>query len=127
MRIRRERRRRTSSPPPLDVSGLPEIPPGGALVHLATNHEGQFVVLGVGPGPHDCPLCREPAGEPGSGPSSLDLRGESLPMLARTGWLDELLALVGPDATVRVMGRDMDCEPEEVLSMTDFLDRLGYD
>ena len=50
-----------------------------------------------------------------------------MPLLARTGWLDDLLELVGPNAIVQVMGRDLEAEPVEELSMEAFLARLGYE
>lgn len=101
------------------------IPTARAVLSRA--EEGWISLAGVGSGFHDCPLCRELAsgGEPI--PAVVDVRSESLPLLARTGWLDDLLELVGPSATVRVMGRDLAAEPVEELSMEDFLARLGYD
>lgn len=101
--------------------------------------EGVWVtVVGEGSGFHDCPLCRELAmqagesqGSEGSGaagkiPAFICLNPESLPELARAGWLDDILDLVGPDAIVRLMGREMEPEPVEEISMEAFLTRLGY-
>ena len=57
----------------------------------------------------------------------MGINPESLPELMRAGWLDELVDLVGPNATVRVMGHDMESQPVEEISMAAFLARLGYE
>jgi hypothetical protein len=104
--------------------------------------QGWITLLGEGSGFHDCPLCRELASSSAATPATpatpaipaipatpaiVGIRPESLPMLVRTGWLDDLVELVGRNATVRVMGRDMEAEPVEVISMETFLARLGYE
>ena len=96
---------------------------------LSRTEEGWISLAGVGSGFHDCPLCRELASSSATGevPAIVEIPRESLPLLARTRWLDDLLELVGPNATVSVMGRDLATEPVEVLSMESFLARLGYD
>jgi hypothetical protein len=96
---------------------------------------------------HDCPFCREleeigaSSARRASGASDavatplpggvgamiLDFRPGSLPDLVRDSWIDDIVELVGRNATVRVMGRDMESEPVEVLSLESFLARLGYD
>lgn len=97
--------------------------------------EEWITVLGQGSGFHDCPLCRELAkrsegAEGAEGAEAIDaiisFRPESLPELVRAGWLNDILELVGPTATVRVMGRNMEAEPVEELSMETYLARLGY-
>ncbi|MBP9144925.1 MAG: hypothetical protein KBF21_14885 [Thermoanaerobaculia bacterium] len=93
---------------------------------LLSAEEGWITLVGQGSGFDDCPLCRELASQPGGVEAIVGLRPESLPELARAGWLDDLLDLVGPNATVRVMGRDMEAEPVEEISMATFLARLGY-
>ena len=96
-----------------------------------TAEEARFSLLGRGSGFHDCPLCRDLGGQPEvaeatpATPPITGIRPESLPMLVRTGWLDDLVELVGRNATVHVMGRDMEAEPVEVISMETFLARLG--
>ena len=91
---------------------------------------GWITVSGHGSGFHDCPLCRELArnaeGTEGV-EASVWIRPESLPLIEGAGWLDELVDLVGPNATVRVMGRDMAAEPVEELSLATFLARMGYE
>jgi hypothetical protein len=95
--------------------------------HDAGSNTPQGVWLtftGHGSGFHDCPLCRE------LGPNAeavVGIRQESLPELLQAGWVTNLLDLVGRDATVRVMGREMEKEPVEELSMASFLARLGYE
>ena len=101
--------------------------------------EEWITVHGQGSGFHDCPLCRELAGrtEGAAGSDAADgtaaveavvsFRPESLPELLRAGWIGDLLELVGPNATVRVIGHEMEPEPVEELSMATFLARLGYD
>ena len=84
-------------------------------------------VVGEGHGFDDCPLCRELAEQPGGVPAFVQIRRESLPLLERIGWLDSLRELVGPNATVRVMGREMEAEPLEEISIETFLARLGYE
>ena len=95
-----------------------------------TAGEGWISLLGQGSGFHDCPLCRELGRQLEAIPAIPAIVGvnpESLPMLVRTGWLDDLVELVGRNATVHVMGRDMEAEPVEVISMETFLARLGYE
>lgn len=101
-----------------------------------TAEEGWISMVGQGPGFRDCPLCRElasgfEANEATEATEAIEtlvgVNPESLPMLVRTGWLDDLVELVGRDATVRVMGRAMETEPVEVISMETFLARLGYE
>lgn len=101
-----------------------------------TAGEGWISLPGQGSGFHDCPLCRDLGGQPDvtvatpatqATPPITGIRPESLPMLVRTGWLDDLVELVGRNATVHVMGRDMEAEPVEVISMETFLARLGYE
>lgn len=129
MHLISERRRRA---PMATIHAIHPIP---AELAAALNAPGPGIsdgeewvsFAGHGSGFHDCPLCRELAGQPGGIPTSFQVRRESLPLLARTGWLDDLLELVGPNATVRVMGRDLEAEPVEELSMEAFLARLGYD
>jgi hypothetical protein len=89
--------------------------------------DGWITVLGQGSGFHDCPLCRELASAPEGVEAFVGIRPESLPMLVQAGWIDDLLDLVGRNATVRIMGRDMEAEPEEEVSMATFLARLGYE
>ena len=88
---------------------------------------GWITVSGHGSGFHDCPLCRELASQSETVEASVWIRPEGLPELERAGWLDELVDLVGPNATVRVMGRDMAAEPVEELSLATFLARMGYE
>ncbi len=116
MHLISDRHRRPSSPAT-----------AATLVDLFPAGESWISLVGQGAGFHDCPLCRELAsgGEPV--PATVHVRRESLPLLTRTGWLDDLLELVGPNATVQVMGRDPEDEPVEELSMEAFLARLGYD
>ncbi len=95
-----------------------------------TAEEARISLLGRGSGFHDCPLCRELGSQPEgteATPAIIGIRPESLPMLVRTGWLDDLVELVGRNATVQVMGRDMEAEPVEVISMETFLARLAYE
>ncbi|MEO8196974.1 MAG: hypothetical protein ABI689_09655 [Thermoanaerobaculia bacterium] len=97
-----------------------------ALAGLAgVTGEGVWLtVSGHGSGFHDCPLCRE------LGPDTealVGIREESLPELLRAGWIANLLDLVGRDATVRVMGHEMEKEPVEELSLASFIARLGYE
>lgn len=112
----RNRRRQAPSPVDLPFAG-----------------EEWITVLGQGSGFHDCPLCRELAkrSEGAGGAQAVEafvgFRPDSLPELLRAGWIDDLLELVGPNATVRVMGHEMEPEPVEELSMETFLARLGYD
>jgi hypothetical protein len=75
---------------------------------------------------HDGPLCRELEAS-GAGESVLDLPPGTVRERVRDGWIDDVVELVGRNATVRVMGRNMEAEPLEVLSMESFLARLGYD
>ena len=129
MHLISERRRRA---PMATIRAIHPIPAdlGAALLSSGPGScEGEewISLVGQGSGFHDCPLCRELASQPGGIPTSFQVRRESLPLLARTGWLDDLLELVGPDATVRVMGRDLEAEPVEELSMEAFLARLGYE
>lgn len=109
---------------------LAAVPADFEISRMWTPDEG-WVSLdaadGQGGGFHDCPLCRELRSRPEPAPALVGLRRESLPLLARTGWLDDLLELVGPDATVRVMGHEMEAEPVEVISIATFLARLGYE
>ena len=107
-------------PGDLGAAQLPAAP-------LSFEGEEWISITGEGTGFHDCPLCRELASQPGGVPAFVEIRRESLPLLERIGWLDDLLELVGPNATVRVMGREMQAEPIEVLSMETFLARLGYE
>ena len=129
MHLISERRRRA---PMATIHAIHPIPADLGAARLSSgpgssDGEGWLSLVGQGSGFHDCPLCRELAsgGEPI--PTVVDVRRESLPLLARTGWLDDLLELVGPNATVRVMGRAMEAEPVEELSMEAFLARLGYE
>ena len=116
MTKRHNRRRRAPSPVDLPFAG-----------------EEWITLVGQGSGFHDCPLCRELARPPGGAEGAqavealVGFRQDSLPELLRAGWIDDLLELVGPNATVRVMGHEMEPEPLEELSMATFLARLGYD
>ena len=100
---------------------------------LSADEAGWISIVGQGSGFHYCPLCRELASRPEAeagaegAPAVVEIRRESLPLLARAGWLDDLLELVGPNATVRVMGRAMEAEPVEVISIESFLARLGHE
>ena len=125
MHIVSDRRRRTPSPA---LPASPASPTGPAGASLA--QEGWISLAGKGPGFHDCPLCRELASHPdsqGSIEAVVGVNLKSLPDLMRTGWLDDLIALVGPDATVELMGRDLESHPIEVISMAAFLTRIGYE
>ncbi len=113
MQSHRDRRRRT--------------PLSATAADWDTAEEGWISILGQGSGFHDCPLCRELASQSEAVEAFVGVRRESLPLLVRTGWLDELVELVGRNATVRVMGRDMEAQPVEVISMEIFLARLGYE
>jgi hypothetical protein len=116
MRNSSHRRRRSSIPAGLDP------------VLLAAAEGGWITLSGHGSGFDDCPLCRElAASHPEGIPARVEIPPESLPLLARTGWLDDLVELVGPNATVQVMGRELETEPVEVLTMATFLSRLGYE
>lgn len=111
-----------------DRSRRPSDPASAAmLADLIPAGESWISLVGQGAGFHDCPLCRELASRGEPVPATVLVRSESLPLVARTGWLDDLLELVGPNATVQVMGRDLEAEPVEELSMEAFLARLGYD
>ena len=112
MPIVSERRRRIQDP---------RVPPTAPGLGLA--EEGWITLVGHGSGFHDCPLCRELGAD---AEAIVNIRMESLPELLRAGWIDDLLELVGRHATVRVMGREMQSEPVEELSMESFLARLGY-
>lgn len=129
MRNNSERRRRgplavihAIHPIPADL-GAARLP--GAPLSFAG--EEWISIVGEGGGFDDCPLCRELASQPGGAPAFVGIRRESLPLLERIGWLDDLLELVGPNATVRVMGREMEAEPIEEISIETFLARLGYE
>lgn len=120
-----ERRHRT--PSSTDSAGSAGCA-GPADVHPAES--GWISLVGKGTGFHDCPLCRELAsqGEATEGIETIvGVNPESLPELMRSGWLDDLIALVGPNATVQLMGRDLDSEPVEQISMAAFLARIGYE
>ena len=80
---------------------------------------------------HDCPLCRELVAESlrcGKGGTVEAVVGinpdyaDQIPV----EWIESLLELVGPNATVQLMGRNMEAEPVEELSMEQFLERVGY-
>ena len=117
MHLISDRRRRTP---------IPAVP-----AELGIAEEGWISLVGQGGGFHDCPLCRELGRHPEgaeaaeAAPAIVGFRRESLPELMRAGWLDDLLELVGRNATVRVMGHDMEAEPVEVISIETFLARLG--
>jgi hypothetical protein len=122
MHLISDRRRRTP---------IPAVP-----AELGIAEEGWISLVGQGGGFHDCPLCRELGRHPEgaeaaeaaeAAPAIVGFRRESLPELMRAGWLDDLLELVGPNATVRVMGRAMEAEPVEVISIESFLARLGHE
>ena len=119
MHITSDRRRRTT---------FPAIPADGGPAE-----ERWISIVGQGPGFPDCPLCRELARgiEASEANEAIEtivgVSQASLPELMRAGWLDNLVELVGRDATVRVMGRAMETEPVEVISMETFLARLGYE
>ena len=119
MHIFSNRRRRKTSP------AGPAAPADGGSAG-----GGWISLVGKGSGFHDCPLCRELASHPDSADgieAVVGINPESLPELMRAGWLDELVDLVGPNATVRVMGHDMESQPVEEISMAAFLARLGYE
>lgn len=124
MHLISERRRRA---PMAVIHAIHPIPGDLGAASLSFEGEEWISVTGEGTGFHDCPLCRELASQDGGVPAFVEIRRESLPLLQRIGWLDDLLELVGPNATVRVMGREMQAEPIEVLSMEAFLARLGYE
>lgn len=124
MHLISERRRRA---PMAVIHAIHPIPGDLGAASLSFEGEEWISVTGEGTGFHDCPLCRELASQDGGVPAFVEIRRESLPLLERIGWLDDLLELVGPNATVRVMGREMQAEPVEVLSMETFLARLGYE
>ncbi|MEO8275827.1 MAG: hypothetical protein ABI639_06375 [Thermoanaerobaculia bacterium] len=88
---------------------------------------------GFGPVFDNCPLCRELASQCGPGQKVEAVVGvgpanrETYAALIRAEWIDSLLDLVGRNAVVRVMGRNMEKEPLEELSMESFLERIGYE
>ncbi len=114
MRNLSERRRRTTNP------ALPR--------DRDPAQERWISFAGHGAGFHDCPLCRELASQGGGTVATeaiVNVSLDSLPELVRTAWLDDLIDLVGPNATVKVMGRDLESQPTEEISMATFLARLA--